>query len=128
MKQFKRSAVAVLSAALLGAAGLAATATPANAAQDTAGSASTAQTVTLRFDYTSWSHWTKDASDASHAGTLNAGWNYVYCYSMGGTVTDVGRTSATWFLTDDDSGNKNVWVSKVFLARDQVNIDVPKCQ
>ncbi|MFE4593298.1 hypothetical protein [Streptomyces laurentii] len=128
MKQFKRSAVAVLSAALLGAAGLAATATPANAAQDTAGSASTAQDVTwLNFSSSSWSHWSRDSKDSTHAGILNAGRNYVYCWAEGEVYSGNGHTSGNWLLTDDDSGNTNVWVSGVYLAPDSYGAPLRHC-
>ncbi|MFD0312463.1 hypothetical protein [Streptomyces sp. NPDC127119] len=62
-----------------------------------------------------WTHWTPDYYDSSHAGWLYAGSNYFYCYVRGVSYTDNGRESIYWLLTDDDSGNKNVYVSDVYL-------------
>ncbi|MFE6104868.1 hypothetical protein ACFVQ4_33670 [Streptomyces laurentii] len=137
MRQLKRSAVAILSAALLGAAGLAATATPANAAQNSAGStsapsgpaASTSATpalTQLNFQYASWSYQSPNPQSPS-MGWVYPGLHYAYCYTMGPSVTYMGKTSSIWFLTDDDSGNKNVWVNKVYLDPDSWNVSVPKC-
>ncbi|MER5747337.1 hypothetical protein ABT097_29205 [Streptomyces sp. NPDC002225] len=52
--------------------------------------------------------WTPDSRDSSHAGTLYAGTNYVYCFTNGENYTDKGHTSTIWLQTDDDSGNPNV--------------------
>ncbi|MFF8696738.1 hypothetical protein ACF08W_31445 [Streptomyces sp. NPDC015144] len=128
MKQLKRSAVAVLSALALGGAALAVTAAPAQAAQDSAAVPSAAQGVYwLYFDYTSWSHKTPDALASTHVGYLNEGSNYVKCWDYGQSISDKGRTSSTWFKTDDDSGNANVWVSKVYVRPSDWNIYVPRC-
>ncbi|MBQ0886262.1 hypothetical protein KBZ94_15205 [Streptomyces sp. RM72] len=123
MKQIKRAAVAALATTALAGAGLMAATGPA-AAETTA--ASYGKTY-LTFDYSSWSHWSPDALDSTHAGTLNKGRNYVYCWTYGATYTDKGRTSRAWFLTDDDSGNRNVYVTKVYLARSDVSVPVPRC-
>lgn len=137
MKQLKRSAVAVLSAAVLGGAGLAITAAPAHAAQESAvpmsvpslsvPSVATEDVTWLDFKYSSWSHWTRDSKDSSHTGTLNAGSNYVYCWAEGETYTDKGHTSGNWLLTDDDSGNAKVWVSRVYLADSSYNAALRHC-
>jgi glucan-binding YG repeat protein len=127
MRQLKRSAVAILSTALLGAAGLAVTAAPANAAQNPAASASAAQALTdLNFQYASWSYQSPNPQSPS-MGWVYPGPHYVYCYTVGPSVTYMGKTSSTWFLIDDDSGNKNVWVNKVYLDPDSWNVPVPKC-
>ncbi|MFJ6016976.1 hypothetical protein [Streptomyces sp. NPDC092952] len=138
MKQLKRSATAVLTAALLGGAGLAVTAAPAHAVQSpavsTSAPSSPAAQPTLQrtkyyvnFAYSSWSHWTPDSRDSSHAGTLYAGRNYVYCFTNGENYTDKGHTSTVWLQTDDDSGNPNVWVSRVYLSAADYNVDLPRC-
>jgi hypothetical protein len=63
-----------------------------------------------------WTHWTPDASVSSHAGTLNAGNNYFYCwYQPGERYSDNGRSSDVWLLTDDDTGNNQVYVNDVYL-------------
>ncbi|MEU8541576.1 hypothetical protein AB0C52_16590 [Streptomyces sp. NPDC048717] len=125
MMQLKRSAVAMLSAAALGLAATAATAAPAQAAQDSG--ASTQAVYWLNFKYSSWSHWTPDSKTSSHAGTLNAGWNYVYCWKSGENYTDKGHTSTVWLQTDDDSGNPRVYVSRVYLDDSSYNADLPHC-
>lgn len=63
-----------------------------------------------------WSHWTPDANTSSHAGTLNQGSNYFYCWTGGQVFIANSHNSDIWLLTDDDSGNKNVWVSAVYLT------------
>ncbi|MEU3072771.1 hypothetical protein [Streptomyces laurentii] len=127
MRQLKRSVVAVLSTAALGAAGLAATAVPANAAQNPAGSTSATQALTeLNFQYASRSYQSPNPQSPS-MGMVYPGRRYVYCYTMGPSVTYMGKTSSTWFLIDDDSGNKHVWVNKVYLDPDSWNVPVPKC-
>ncbi|MEV8455457.1 hypothetical protein AB0467_34540 [Streptomyces sp. NPDC052095] len=90
-------------------------------------SAATEDVTWLDFKYSSWSHWTPDSKDSSHAGTLNAGRNYVYCWQEGETYTDKGHTSGNWLLTDDDSGNSNVWVSRVYLADSSYNAPLRHC-
>ncbi|WP_413754921.1 hypothetical protein [Streptomyces sp. MMBL 11-3] len=63
-----------------------------------------------------WTHWTPDPYNSSHAGTLYAGRSYFYCYiDTGVPYTNNGRTSQVWLRTDDDTGNRNVWVSDVNL-------------
>ncbi|MFE1924259.1 hypothetical protein ACFW91_17045 [Streptomyces asoensis] len=62
-----------------------------------------------------WTHWTPDYYDSTHAGWLYAGSNYFYCLKEGVYYTDNGRRSRYWLLTDDDSGNRNVYVSEVYL-------------
>ncbi|MFE9400054.1 hypothetical protein [Streptomyces flavidovirens] len=50
------------------------------------------------------------------AGTLYAGTNYFYCQAKGSTVHMDGYSNDWWAKTDDDSGNRNVWVNVVYLS------------
>jgi hypothetical protein len=65
---------------------------------------------------TQWSHWSPDTSNSSHAGTLYAANNYFYCYTTGEYYNNNGHGSVVWLRTDDDSGNRNVYVSDVNLS------------
>ncbi|MGW6486236.1 hypothetical protein [Streptomyces sp. NPDC055056] len=65
---------------------------------------------------TQWSHWSPDTSNSSHAGTLYAASNYFYCYVTGEYYNNNGHGSVVWLRTDDDSGNRNVYVSDVNLS------------
>ncbi|MEU7021737.1 hypothetical protein ABZ990_13895 [Streptomyces sp. NPDC046203] len=137
MMQLKRSAVAMLSAAALGLAGLAATTAPAQAATTrdatvSAGAPSAAPTLArtkywLNFKYSSWTHKTPDPYTSTHAGHLNAGINYVFCYTNGVSYTDKGHTSTVWLQTNDDEGFVNVYVSRVYLDDSSYNADLPHC-
>jgi hypothetical protein len=62
-----------------------------------------------------WTHWSPDALNSTHAGNLWVGTNYFYCFKFGATYRNNGRQDDVWLLTDDDSGNKNVYVSDVNL-------------
>ncbi|MGW5655599.1 hypothetical protein [Streptomyces humi] len=77
-----------------------------------------------------WSHWTPDWHNESHAGTLYAGQSYFFCYTYGLTYSGNGHTSSVWLRTDDDLGNRNVYVSDVNLDpygfRYDVNL-LPHC-
>jgi hypothetical protein len=66
----------------------------------------------------SWSHWTPDWYTDSHAGTLRKGRSYFYCQTIGLRWTDPNRgyTNFYWALTDDDSGNKSVYISVVYIS------------
>ncbi|MEU8541575.1 hypothetical protein AB0C52_16585 [Streptomyces sp. NPDC048717] len=120
--QLKRSAVAALSAAALGMAGLATTAAPAQAAQDSP--ASTRAVYDLTFKYSAWTYW---VPISQRAGILYAGKHGAYCYVSGLTFTDKGHTSSVWLKVDDDSGNEGVWVSRVYLDDSSYNAALPKC-
>ncbi|MFF2009786.1 hypothetical protein ACFVWY_12005 [Streptomyces sp. NPDC058195] len=128
MKQLKRAA-AVLTSVVLAGTGLALTTTPASAAR--AGTASAIQAnhpkVDVYFAYSSWSHESPDSKASTHVGTLGAGKNYVYCFVNGETYTDKGHTSTVWLMTDDDSGNADVYVSRVYLTDGSYNVDLPRC-
>jgi hypothetical protein len=108
---------------LIGAAGsgqaaeAAADAKPAASVQHAAGSAKATAypKVYLNTVVNQWTHWTPDWYDSTHAGWLYAGSNYFYCIKEGVYYSDNGRRSKYWLLTDDDSGNRNVYVSEVYL-------------
>ncbi|MDH6502452.1 hypothetical protein [Streptomyces sp. SAI-149] len=120
--------------AALAAVGLLTGATQAASAQSTSGttavapqSASLVYMTTIR---TQWTHWTPDWHDESHAGTLYAGTSYFFCYTYGLTYSDLGRQSSVWLKTDDDLGNRNVYVSDVYLNDEGYRNDIlwlPKC-
>ncbi|MFG1664937.1 hypothetical protein [Streptomyces sp. Y7] len=90
---------------------------PAASVQTLTGSAKAAAypKVYLNTVVNQWTHWTPDWYDSTHAGWLYAGSNYFYCIKEGVYYTDNGRKSKYWLLTDDDSGNRNVYVSEVYL-------------
>ncbi|WP_051831037.1 caspase family protein [Streptomyces violens] len=69
----------------------------------------------LRTVVTQWTHFTPDADEASHAGSLNAGRNYFYCKKEGEPYQNNGHSTSLWLRTDDDTGNRNVYVSAVSL-------------
>ncbi|MEV0600248.1 caspase family protein [Streptomyces sp. NPDC050315] len=69
----------------------------------------------LRTVVSQWTHYSPDTKEASHAGTLNAGGNYFYCKEKGESYKDLGRSTNWWLRTDDDEGNRNVYVSAVSL-------------
>ncbi|MEH0447690.1 MULTISPECIES: hypothetical protein [unclassified Streptomyces] len=120
--------------ALLATAGLLAGASQAAASQpESAAPAAARQAASLVYLNTvvdQWSHWTPDWHNESHAGTLYAGRSYFYCYTYSVTYTGNGHTSSVWLRTDDDTGNRNVWVSDVNLDpygfRYDVNL-LPHC-
>ncbi|WP_431676913.1 hypothetical protein [Kitasatospora sp. KL5] len=64
------------------------------------------------------------------AGTLNAGTNYFYCQAVGSEVVEGPYRNNWWAKTDDDSGNKGVWVNVVYLSgggNDQPVPGLPSC-
>ncbi|MEU1286653.1 hypothetical protein [Kitasatospora sp. NPDC005856] len=67
--------------------------------------------------YDQWSHKTPDANDSSHVGWLYKGRSYFYCWTRGQDYHAVenGRYSSIWLKTDDDTKNKNVFVSDTYL-------------
>lgn len=58
-------------------------------------------------------------------GTLNGGSNYFYCQATGSPYTAHGYHNYWWALTDDDTGNKNVWVNDVYITTGSNNQPVP---
>jgi hypothetical protein len=67
----------------------------------------------------------------AQVGVLNAGTNYFYCQSnLGRRETSGEWTNVWWAKTDDDSGNRNVWVSDVYVqggANDEPVPGLPVC-
>ncbi|MFI9817893.1 hypothetical protein [Saccharothrix variisporea] len=60
---------------------------------------------------------TKRFPQGTAAGKMNKGKNYFYCQRNWGVRVTVGQWTNTWWaLTDDDSGNRNVWLSVVYIA------------
>ncbi|WP_191253861.1 hypothetical protein [Amycolatopsis oliviviridis] len=55
------------------------------------------------------------ADEWNKIGTLYAGSNYFKCWKVGTRMRAFNRSSAIWLLTDDDTGNANVWVPDVNL-------------
>ena len=51
----------------------------------------------------------------AEAGVLRGGKNYFHCQRKGRQVTHGGYTNMWWAKTDDDSGNKGVYVSAVYI-------------
>ncbi|MGX1502101.1 UNVERIFIED_CONTAM: putative Ser/Thr protein kinase/uncharacterized membrane protein YgcG [Streptomyces graminofaciens] len=69
--------------------------------------------------------------DGAQVGVLNAGTNYFYCQAnLGRRETSGEWTNVWWAKTDDDSGNRNVWVSDVYVqggANDEPVPGLPVC-
>ncbi|XVV05805.1 hypothetical protein ACQPW3_10615 [Actinosynnema sp. CA-248983] len=62
---------------------------------------------------------TKRLPQGTNAGKMDAGKNYFYCQRNWGDkfrVTVGNWTNTWWALTDDDSGNKNVWLNVVYIS------------
>jgi hypothetical protein len=117
--------------ALLVAAGVLAGASGAQAQEQPQAQAAFAKTY-LNTIVTQWTHWTPDVANSSHAGTLYAGRNYFYCWTIGQAYAANGRISQIWLKTDDDTGHRNVWVNDVNLDEwgfyhDQDPNVLPRC-
>ena len=67
----------------------------------------------------------RQASLDSPAGHLNAGTNYFYCQAKGQEVNAEGYHNDWWLKTDDDSGNRNVWVNAVYIASGSNDGQIP---
>nr|WP_314173771.1 serine/threonine-protein kinase [Streptomyces sp. DSM 40971] len=84
-----------------------------------------------KFDCTVWK--TATSYDAAHkpVGQLNAGTNYFFCQAKLSHRETSGRwTNVWWAKTDDDSGNKGVFVSDVYIKggdNDQPVPGLPVC-
>ncbi|MFE7412098.1 hypothetical protein [Streptomyces laurentii] len=134
MKQLKRPAVAVLSAAVLGAAGLAVTAASAHAAQGSAVSMSAPSSPAaepsatrgygLDFAYDAFVYPTP-STRGRPVGILHAGIQYIYCWTTGESITDKGHTSDAWLYVS--SGDLSGWVSRVYLAPDSYGTPLEHC-
>ncbi|MCB5908456.1 hypothetical protein [Streptomyces pinistramenti] len=123
-KTFRRTLFGALAAGglLFGATGVSAAQPSGNTAAHAPGAPLTAQAAASSKVYfntarTQWTHYTPDAQSSSHAGTLNGGRNYFYCYVEGGFYKNEtnGRGSNYWLRTDDDTGHRNVYVSDTNL-------------
>ncbi|MFD8151083.1 protein kinase [Streptomyces sp. NPDC059720] len=65
-------------------------------------------------------------ASGTKAGILNAGTNYFYCQqNLGRRETDGRWTNVWWARTDDDSGNRDVWVSDVYVKGGDNDAPVP---
>ena len=61
---------------------------------------------------------------------LHTGRNYFYCQAKGAEVSVDGYHNDWWLKTDDDSGNRNVWVSAIRVSggvNDGAIPGVPTC-
>ncbi|MGH4035786.1 serine/threonine-protein kinase [Actinomycetota bacterium Odt1-20B] len=69
-----------------------------------------------KYDCSVWRSATSYTASGDRAGTLNAGTNYFYCQQNLGRRETYGKwTNVWWAKTDDDSGNRNVFVSDVYV-------------
>jgi hypothetical protein len=74
----------------------------------------------------SWTHWTPDARDASQAWEVAPGGRYFYCWTIGDPLTRHNDVSDKWVETADDHGNKDVYLSVIWL-RDADTGALPRC-
>ncbi len=99
-------------------------AAPGAAAAGTAAPADTSdghgvRALSVRHYYTTWrdarSYWSQDTRYAT-TGWLWAGRHYFFCQTQGTAHSDgEGGLSTWWVLTDDDTGNRDVFVSATAL-------------
>ncbi|GGO41835.1 hypothetical protein GCM10012287_01360 [Streptomyces daqingensis] len=69
-----------------------------------------------KFDCSVWKKATSFNSAHKPVGELNAGANYFFCQKKLNHRETSGRwTNVWWAKTDDDSGNRKVWVSVVYI-------------
>ncbi|MCH6159086.1 serine/threonine protein kinase [Streptomyces sp. M600PL45_2] len=80
-----------------------------------------------KFDCTVWKAATSYNAEHKPVGQLNAGINYFYCQKKLPAHRETsGRwTNVWWAKTDDDKGNKNVFVSDVYIKGGDNNEPVP---
>ncbi|HET9381456.1 MAG TPA: protein kinase [Streptomyces sp.] len=68
------------------------------------------------YDCWVWGTATSYTADGTEAGVLHSEKNYFYCQrKLGRQVTHGDYTNMWWAKTDDDSGNKGVYVSAVYI-------------
>ncbi|MFC4463380.1 protein kinase [Streptomyces xiangluensis] len=73
-----------------------------------------------------WRTATSYTADGAAVGSLNAGISYFYCQQNLGRRETYGEwTNIWWAKTDDDSGNKNVFVSDVYIKGGDNDAPVP---
>ncbi|MDH6109956.1 hypothetical protein P3T36_005126 [Kitasatospora sp. MAP12-15] len=100
--------------AVLGAATLLAPAAAAHAAP--ADSGCTARSDG-KFDCNVWTYAPSYfVNNVATGGGLHAGVNYFYCQAKGSEYHLDSYQNNWWALTDDDNGNKSVWVNVVYLS------------
>ncbi|GHC51923.1 serine/threonine-protein kinase [Streptomyces flavofungini] len=69
-----------------------------------------------KYDCSVWQTAKSYTAAGAEAGVLNAGTNYFYCQqNLGRRETHGQWTNVWWAKTDDDSGNRNVFVSDVYI-------------
>ncbi|MGA4843493.1 protein kinase domain-containing protein [Streptomyces sp. G45] len=79
-----------------------------------------------KYDCTVWRTATSYTAAGAQAGVLNAGTNYFYCQRNLGRRETSGRwTNVWWARTDDDSGNRNVYISDVYIQGGENDKPVP---
>lgn len=133
MRRFGKGAAAMIAGAglVLASVAPAAAASPAGHEQKPKAPVHTAAPAERAYPRVWLNTWTDAPSywsspNASRAGTLHAGSNYFYCQAAGtGEVTVGGYRNYYWALTDDDSGNRNVWVSDVYITTGDNDEPVP---
>jgi hypothetical protein len=59
------------------------------------------------------------------AGVLHAGWNYFYCQLSGSERYYAGHRNHWFGVTDDDSGNRHVYVNVVYVSGGNDDEPVP---
>lgn len=73
-----------------------------------------------------WSHWSPDALPETHAAYVNAGTNFFYCWTIGKPFARDNETSDKWVNTVDATGNKDVYISILYLQNHDTR-DLPEC-
>ncbi|MEU6681486.1 serine/threonine-protein kinase [Streptomyces sp. NPDC046925] len=69
-----------------------------------------------KYDCSVWRTSTSYTASGAEAGVLNAGTNYFYCQqNLGRRETHGEWTNVWWAKTDDDSGNRDVFISDVYI-------------
>ena len=57
----------------------------------------------------------RSASSAKRAGHVNVGMKHFSCQVIGAELRAEGYHNRWWLRTDDDSGNRNVWVNAIYI-------------
>ncbi|MGK5632029.1 hypothetical protein [Streptomyces sp. URMC 123] len=83
-----------------------------------------------KYNCTVWRTASSYDAAGNRVGVLNAGTNYFYCQTKGRRETSGQWTNVWWARTDDDSGNRGVFVSDVYIKggdNDQPVPGLPLC-
>lgn len=84
-----------------------------------------------KYDCSVWRTAKSYTASGAEAGVLNAGTNYFYCQqNLGRRETHGEWTNVWWAKTDDDSGNRDVFISDVYIKggdNDQPLPGLPVC-